>query len=143
MNSILSDYNTPGYIASVVSSGIYRDVNTRFIHPVTGEVMISSDLDAIKNSIKNIILTPIGTRPFNPEFGTRISHLLFELGDAFTARAIKIEILSALEKWEKRIRNIRVQVSDNSEQNAYTITIGFTAQYEAEGELIFTLNRIR
>ena len=57
MNSILSDFNEPGYRASVISDKIYQDISCEFIHPTSGRVLVSSDLSAIANSIKNIIYT--------------------------------------------------------------------------------------
>jgi phage baseplate assembly protein W len=143
MNSILSDYNKPGYIAEPVAGNVYVDVSYTFIHPATNDILVSSDIDAIKNSIKNIVLTPIGTRPFAPNFGTRVGNLLFELADGGTATLIKNEILEGITKYEKRVSNVVVAVADNSDRNAYDITIGFTMIYGGTAELQFILNRTR
>lgn len=143
MTRNLSDYNSADQIAQPVSAGVYRDVSSRFIHPITKKVIVSTDLDAIRNSVKNIILTERGTRPFNPTFGTQLTALLFEPVDAFTARSIEFEITDSLKKWEPRVTNVVTRVSDDSDNNAYNVRIGFTAQYDTRGEINFTLNRIR
>lgn len=143
MNSSLSDYNKSGYIASPISGEVYRDVSFSFIHPASGDVLVSTDLDAIKNSIKNIILTPVGTRPFFPEFGTRVTSLLFELADVQTERILEDEIADGIKKWEKRVTNVRAEVYDYSDRNAYAVTVYFTATYGINAELKFLLNRIR
>jgi phage baseplate assembly protein W len=143
MNSTLSDYNKSGYIASPVSGEVYRDVSFSFIHPATGNVLVSTDLDAIRNSIKNILLTPIGTRPFFPIFGTRVTSLLFELADPQTERILEDEIVNGITRWETRVTNVRAEVYDYNERNAYSVTVYFTATYGVNAELKFLLNRIR
>lgn len=142
MNQNLSDYNTQNYVANIISGDIYRDVSSKFIHLITKNVIVSSDIDAIKNSIKNIILTPLGTRPFKPDFGSNVSKLLFEPADDFTAYAIKNEIITSLDKWEKRIRDVQVNVKHNDDHD-FSVRITFQATYDITGEIEFTLNRIR
>lgn len=143
MNSILSDYNKPNYHATVVAGPIYRDLSFSFIHPGTGDILPATDVEAIKNSVKNIVLTPLGSRPFLPEFGTRVASALFELADEQTAAFIKDEISNGIRKWESRVSNLNVQVSDDADRNSYRVTIVFTTTYNAQVEFVFLLNRTR
>lgn len=143
MNSILSDFNKPNYQPTVVAGGVFKDVSFSFIHPATGDLLLATDIDAVKNSIKNIVLTPIGTRPFFPEFGTRANSLLFELADGFTASQLKDEIERGVRKFEKRILNFQVSVTDDHERNAYRITTTFQMSYGTDVEFIFLLIRNR
>jgi phage baseplate assembly protein W len=139
----LNDYNTEQYQPIIASSGIYRDVHTRFIHPITGDAMIASDIGAIKNSIKNIILTEVGSRPFNPEFGTRVTDMLFENIDPITQRQITLEIENGITKFEPRISEYNVKVVANNDRNSYDISIIFQTIYSQTGEIKFILNKIR
>ena len=143
MNSILSDFNRPSYQPTVVSGDVFADVSFNFIHPATGDVLLATDIEAVKNSIKNIVLTPKGTRPFFPEFGTRVSRLLFELASPITASQIKDEIISGVEKFEKRVSTFQVRVDDDHERNAYRITTTFQMSYGTQVEFIFLLIRNR
>lgn len=143
MNSILSDFNKPNYQPTVVSGDIFKDVSFTFIHPATGDLLLATDLDAVKNSIRNIVLTPVGTRPFFPEFGTRVGNLLFELAGGSTALQIKDEIDRAVRKYEKRISRFRARVTDDHEKNAYRITTNFQMSYGTDVEFIFLLIRNR
>lgn len=143
MNSILSDFNRPNYQPSVVAGDIYKDVSFSFIHPATGDLLLATDIEAVKNSIKNIVLTPRGTRPFFPEFGTRVSNLLFELASPLTASQIKDEIVDGVQKFEKRISKFQVRVDDDHERNAYRITMIFQMSYGTQVEFIFLLTRNR
>lgn len=143
MNSILSDFNRPSYRPTVVAGDIYKDVSFSFIHPATGDVLPATDIEAVKNSIKNIVLTPRGTRPFFPEFGTRVSRLLFELASPITASQIKDEIIDGVQKFEKRVSTFQVRVDDDHERNAYRITTTFQMSYGTTVEFIFLLIRNR
>lgn len=143
MNSILSDFNKPNYQPTVVAGGVFKDVSFTFIHPASGDLLLATDIDAVKNSIKNIVLTPLGTRPFFPEFGTRANDILFELADGFTASQLKDEIERGVRKFEKRIANFQVSVTDDHERNAYRITTTFQMSYGTDVEFIFLLIRNR
>jgi len=142
MNTILSDYNKSGYKPSIVSSTIYKDVSSSFINPISGDVLASTDIDSVKNSIRNIVLTPIGTRAFFPDFGSRVGDLLFELADITTQVAIETEISESILNFEPRVSELKVDVKDQSEQNAYFVTLTFSMNYVA-GTIEFILNRIR
>lgn len=139
----LNDYNTEQYQPIIAAADIHRDIHTQFIHPFSGDVLIASDIDAIKNSVKNIILTEIGTRPFNPEFGTRVSSLLFENVDIITQRQINVEIEKGIKKFEPRISTFKVKTVANSDSNSYNISLFFQTRYSQTGEIKFILNKIR
>jgi len=138
-----SDYNLSSISASVVASKVYNDLSISVIHPATGDALVARDLEAIKNSIKNIVLTPIGTRPFFPEFGTNVDNLLFENFNVITATVLEDEILNGVTKFEPRISNISVSAVPNEEQHVYKISITFSPYFGGVYSLEFTLNRIR
>ena len=63
-----------------MSSQGFKDINLSFKrHPVTSDVVTIRDEDAIKRSVKNIIFTILGEKPFQPNFGSVINESLFEL----------------------------------------------------------------
>lgn len=149
--AVISDYNTDKRLASNVARGtawadldlslaeIVSDGHTHDIRPLT-------DLDAIRNSVKNLVLTNFYERPFQPFTGGNISSLLFEPADRFTSILLKARIVDVLAKYEPRVTNVVVSVSDDSVQNnRYNITIGFTAAGIAvrQAEIQFYLERVR
>ena len=88
---------------------------------MTNDLVAIKNEDAIKKSVKNIIFTIVGEKPFNPEFGSQISGALFELDTQFNQIALQDEIKSILSQFEPRIDNIAVTVSivpDSNEMNA-------------------------
>ena len=102
-----------------------------------------AELNAIKNSIRNIILTPIGSRAFNPSFGTKIQTLLFEHPTPVTAIAIRSEIKIALQRLEPRVKVTNIEVFQREFDTDYEVSITFIAGYAPDEEISFTLNRLR
>lgn len=96
---------------------VYRDLNPK---DVTNDVV---DIFSIKQSVKNIVLTDVGTVPGFPEFGSRITGLLFENMNAFTINIVQDSIQSALKKWEPRIYNVSVIVNSDPAFNQITCNI--------------------
>jgi phage baseplate assembly protein W len=143
MNTILSDFNKPSYSPQVISERYYSDISDSLTHPISGKVILATDIDAIKNSIRNIILTPIGSRAFNPSFGTKIQTLLFEHPTPVTAIAIRSEIKIALERLEPRVKVVSIDVFQRQLDTDYEVSITFIAGYAPEEEISFTLNRLR
>lgn len=114
------------------------------LHPEKKDIIPLRDVDAVKQSVKNIILTNFGEKLFKPEFGGRVTEYLFENFDVFTAISIKTEIERILKKHEPRIENVVVQVFDNSDENAYIVNIGFKViNNPQETEIEFSLDRLR
>ena len=123
MNSILSDFNEPRYQADVISDKYYQDFSCNFIHPTSGRVLVSTDLDAVANSIKNIILTERGTRVFNPRYGTFLRTLLFEHQQRTTSFSIETEIRKAISIFEPRAKIINLDVIESELETSYDIKI--------------------
>ena len=104
-----------------MASRAFKDINLSFKrHPVTNDVVSIRDEDAIKRSVKNIIFTILGEKPFEPFFGSVINEALFELNTTLSEIQIQDEIKSSLLNYEPRIDNIIVTVTvvpDTNEMN--------------------------
>ncbi len=58
---------------------VYSDIDLKFTpHPITGDISINEDLNAIKKALQYLLLTKLGERPFQPNFGSTIANQLFE-----------------------------------------------------------------
>jgi len=101
-----------------VASRAFKDINLSFKrHPVTNDVVSINDEDAIKRSVKNIIFTILGEKPFEPDFGSVINDSLFELNTSLNQMRISDEIKQSLLNYEPRIDNISVNASVYPESN--------------------------
>lgn len=118
----------------------YTDIDFSFLaHPFTGDLRKKTDLDAIKQSLKNILYTFFGERPFQPEFGSHVWNLLFEPFDGITKVSLEEEITNAILNFEPRITPIEVNVTDNSDNNEIAITVSYNVNNLTDIE---TLNMI-
>jgi phage baseplate assembly protein W len=144
--STLSDFNAPNYRSKkVASEKIFSDLNLSLpIHPNKKDIVPLTDIDAVKQSVKNLVLTNYGEKLFKPKFGGNITSYLFENVTRFTAVSIFNEIRRILAKHEPRITDVKVQVTDNADANEYNVTVGFRVINNPELlEVGFALQRIR
>ena len=113
-----------------MASRAFKDINLSFKrHPVTNDVITIRDEDAIKRSVKNIIFTILGEKPFEPEFGSVINDSLFELNTSLNEMKVSDEIKQSLLNFEPRIDNIRVTVSIYPDSNELNCAV----QYDIVG----------
>jgi phage baseplate assembly protein W len=144
MSSTLSDYNVKR-ASNIAKNSVFADLDLKFRrHPNTGDIRPLTDIDAVKNAVKNILLTVPGERPFRPDIGSGITGLLFENADAFTMSAIKENIALTLQRYEPRINELVVEINDNPDRNAYFVQLTFTVINSSIPEDInFYLERLR
>ena len=108
----------------------FKDINLSFKrHPVTNDVVAIRDEDAIKRSVKNIIFTILGEKPFEPQFGSVINEALFDLNTVYDEILVQDEIKSSILRFEPRITNLRVTTSLYPDSNELNCTV----QYDIVG----------
>ena len=91
--------------------------------------MTIRDEDAIKRSVRNIIFTILGEKPFEPDFGSVMNESLFDLSTSLSEIRISDEITSSLNNYEPRIDNIEVLVQLSPDTNEMNCTV----QYDIVG----------
>ena len=113
-----------------MASRAFKDINLSFKrHPVTNDVLTIRDEDAIKRSVRNIIFTILGEKPFEPNFGSVINESLFDLNTNLNEIRVSDEIRSSLLNYEPRISNIDVTVTVAPDTNEMNCTV----QYDITG----------
>ena len=70
---------------------------------VQGGVQLSTGTPNIEESIVIILRTDLGERVYRPNFGSRLSELVFEPMNVQTLMLIRLYVEQALEMWEPRI----------------------------------------
>ena len=104
----------------------FKDINLSFVpHPVTGDLTVIKNANAIKRSVRNLVETIPRERFFNPNLGTDIRSSLFDFCDFGTASVIQNQILITLENFEPRIDNVDVEVEPRPDTNEFEIKIFF------------------
>ena len=113
-----------------MASKAFKDINLSFKrHPVTNDVIAIRDEDAIKRSVKNIVFTTLGEKPFVPQFGSVVNESLFDLNTELSEIRVADEIRSSLLNFEPRIDNIIVNVEVSPDTNEMNCTV----QYDIVG----------
>jgi phage baseplate assembly protein W len=107
-------------------SKIYSDIDFTFTKkPVVGDVALSYDAQAVIRSIRNILLTRHYEKPFNPDFGSNIDAILFEMVSPLSATSLEREIRTTIENYEPRARLSEVIVNPQPDNNAYSVSLSF------------------
>ena len=94
-------------------------------HPVTDDLQVLKNEDAIRRSVRNIVQTIPTERFFNSLLGSDVQRSLFEFVDFGTAATIRQQIAIALDNFEPRIENVTVAVDPNPEVNSFDVTVIF------------------
>jgi len=105
---------------------IYSDLDLTFNRlPVTNDVALSYDNQAVIRSVRNLLSTNFYERPFQPNLGSNISKLLFEPINNITSDLIIEEIKIVIDNFEPRAKIDKIIVQPNSDKNEYTVTLQF------------------
>ena len=104
----------------------FKDVNISFgKNPVTKDTAIVKNENAIKQAIKNLVLTRPGEKHFQPEMGSEVYTLLFEPLDDFTAETIQDEIINTINGNEDRVSLESVICEVDEERNGFEVEIEY------------------
>ena len=124
---------------------VYKDLDLNFrAHPVTKDVVKRTGNAAIVGALRNLILTNLYEKPFQPNYGSRIRGLLFEDVSFITANILQTEISNVIANYEPRVGVDAIRVQANPEQNRYDITIRFYINnLEAPVTINFFLEKVR
>ena len=124
---------------------IFRDFDLAFSsHPNTKDITIKRNEDAVKQSLKNLILTNYYERPFHSEIGSPVRALLFELATPLTSHMMKRGIIDVIENFEPRVKVTDVVVNMRDQTNSCEVSIIFEIiGLQTVSELYLTLERTR
>ena len=104
----------------------YKDISLSFDpHPITKDLPVLKNANAIRRSVRNLVQTIPGERFFNPILGSGVRRLLFDFVDIATADSIEEEILTTISNFESRVNNVQVQVDPRPDRNNFDITVYF------------------
>jgi phage baseplate assembly protein W len=122
----------------------FSDLDINFIaHPISGDITVKKDAEAIKRSVRNILLTNNYERPFKPNFGANLRGKLFDLqGPGATQRLIS-DVKTALNALEPRITNVRLKVSDNDSNNLDVAVFYTIKKSRADAGFDLKITRVR
>lgn len=112
-------------MANITNTSIDLDINFDR-NPLSGDVALRKDEEAIKRSLRNLLLYRKGEKPFHPEIYSGIQDMLFELTDPVTVAEMRNRIGNMIKAYEPRVTSAAVEVVDVIDKNEVRITIRFT-----------------
>ena len=124
----------------------FKDLSASFqTSPLNNDLIALKNESAIARSVRNLVLTGRGERPFQPVLGTGVSRLLFENMDKLTAAAIRSELRTTIENYEPRVEIYEIIVEPDFEGNAMDVTLQYfiIGMDVPEQELTFALEPTR
>lgn len=123
----------------------YSDFSTSFAkNPIQRDVLRISEFDAVKRSVRNLILTDKYERLLDPNIGANIRALLFEPIDATTTITMRNAIENTLRNYEPRAIIQEIIIKPDYDRQSYYVQITFSLRYsEQQAAVEFFLNRIR
>ncbi len=92
--------------------------------------------DQLTDNLKNLILTPIGSRPLNLEFGTSLSSLLFEPITENTIRDVQESIQQAVRKYIPQVSIRNITISPNSDRNTVRVAFQYRIMPDTRWEIM-------
>jgi hypothetical protein len=108
---------------------IYSDIDFTFTKkPVTADVALSYDSQAVIRSIRNLLSTKHYERPFNPDLGANIDNILFEPISPLSAGALEDEIRATISNYEPRALLQTVDINPQPDYNSYSVSLTFYIQ---------------
>jgi phage baseplate assembly protein W len=111
--------------AERISKG-FKDISAVFeVNPLNDDLIVLKNSNAIARSIRNLIFTNRGDKPFNPFLGSRVNQMLFDPMDQISSVSLRSEIERTINSFEPRVNLNKVTVTPNYDENQYDIVIKY------------------
>lgn len=123
----------------------HRDLDLSLkIHPIRKDIIPLKDDAAIKNAIKNLLITNFYERPFADDLGANLRGLLFEPAGIITNIELRSNIRDVIQKYEPRVSVTSIDITDNIPRNEYLIEVFFNIKgFNVEQVVEIPLRRLR
>ena len=145
INIVMAIYDSTTVNTSKRSTRQFKDIDLDFgRNIVTNDVNKLTDVEAVKRSVRNLVLTNHYERPFHPELGCGIRQLLFENLTPMVAIQLERKVQEVLENFEPRAQINNILARPDLDRNAYELVINFYVIGATEPVTVSTfLERLR
>lgn len=145
---IQSDKSITGDIAQsriVSKKKPHRDLDLSLkIHPIRKDIIPLKDDNAIKNALRNLLVSNFYDRPFSNDKGANLKGLLFEPADVFTKISLRKNIENVIRKYEPRVLIRKIIINDDPDANSYRINVNFQIkEYDTNDNVSIVLRRLK
>ena len=103
----------------------YSDIDCVFAARPSGDIYKKTDAAAVRQSVKNLLMTNRGEVPFNPFYGGNLNRFLFSLSSDIDEEDVGNAVLHVIKTYEPRAKVLEVGVQINPEENSINIYVEF------------------
>jgi len=123
----------------------HRDLDLSLkIYPIRKDIIPLKDDAAIKNAVKNLLVSNFYERPFQDDLGANLRGLLFEPSGFLTEIQLRDNIRNVIKKYEPRVSVKAIDITDDIDNNSYRITVNFLIkEYDTAESVEIVLRRLR
>jgi len=121
----VEDGNLNSGSINVARTRLYKDIDLTFAKRPDDDVYKKTDAAAVKQSVKNILLTNYSEKPFVPNFGANLNDFLFNLDTEFDDDLLQEAIIQSIEDYEPRAQVLDVNVNTRPDYNSVDVTVSF------------------
>jgi len=123
----------------------HRDLDLSLkIHPIRKDIIPLKDDAALKNAVRNLLITQFYERPFGDDKGANLRGLLFEPAGFITEILLRDNIQRVIEKYEPRVNIEVIDIVDNTADNAYIVNVFFRIkEFDTATSVEIVLRRLR
>ena len=123
----------------------HRDLDLSLkIHPIRKDIIPLKDDAAVKNAIRNLLITNFYERPFADDLGANLRGLLFEPAGIITNIELRSNIRNVIQRYEPRVSVTSIDITDNIPRNEYIIEVFFIIKgFNTEQVVEIPLRRLR
>ena len=104
---------------------LYKDIDLTFAARPSGEIFKKTDAAAVKQSVKNLMLTNYFEKPFQPRFGGDLRALLFDLADDDAEEDIEERCKHAINIFEPRAQALNIIATARPDRNSVSVVVQF------------------
>lgn len=121
----IEDGNISKSTLVVARARVYKDIDISFAKRPDGDVYKKQDAAAVKQAVKNILLTNTTEKPFVPNFGANLNSFLFNLDTEFDADLMEERIIQKVEQYEPRAKIINVDLNVDGNYHSVRASVTF------------------
>ena len=123
---------------------LYKDIDLTFANKPSGEIFKKESAAAVKQAVKNLMLTNHFEKPFQPRFGGNLREMLFDLADDDAEEDIEERVTNAIAVYEPRAKALNVTAVATPDRHSIRVTVEFRVVNTQETVTISTvLARLR
>jgi phage baseplate assembly protein W len=104
---------------------LYKDIDLTFVAKASGDIFKKTDAAAVKQAVKNLMLTNHFEKPFQPKFGANLRDLLFDLADDDAEEDIEERCINAINVFEPRAQALNVTAISKPDRNSISVVVEF------------------